>query len=113
MTLSLASGNNYFYTDEYKVIVRSCKEILIARAQYIPIASDSLKLAYQHNFHKFLREFGNGMSLTEIPEDMIWTISFINNMEDPTSGFMEKDSILYVTKEDVLAISQSARVIRE
>lgn len=113
MALRLASGNEYFYTDEFKTIVRSCKEILIARAQFVPIASDSLKFGYQHNFHKFLREYGGGMSLTEVPEDMIWAISFINGMEDPTSGFNHLDGILYITKEDVLAITQVARVIRE
>lgn len=113
MALTVAAGNDYFYTDQYKVVVRSCKEILIARARFIPIMSNSLKHAYQHNFHKFLREFGAGQALTDIPEDMIWTISFINGMEDPTSGFSTMEGILYVTKEDVLAITQVARVIRE
>lgn len=112
MALTLTYGNPYFYTDEFKVIARSCKEILIERAQQIPILDKAQQYAYRTNFHKYLREFGDSPVL-QIPEDLIWVTSFINGMEDPTSGFGHLEILLLVTREDLLLITQAQRVVRE
>lgn len=112
MALRLAHGNDYFYTDEFRTIVRSCKEILVERSSPVPITDRGRLFAYRHNFHKFLREYG-GDALTKISEDMIWVISYINDIEDPTQDFSHLAFVRMVTREDLLAITQSARVVRE
>lgn len=112
MALRLAHGNEYFYTEDFRTIVRSCKEILVGRASPVPITDRGRLFAYRHNFHKFLREYG-GDTLARISEDMIWVISYINDIEDPTQDFSNMQFVLMVTREDLLAITQSARVVRE
>lgn len=112
MALKLSYGNEYFYSDEFKNIARSCKEILVARASRVPITDIGKQYAYRTNFHKYLREFGDSPA-TRIPEELIWVTSFINDMEDPTSDFSGLKMLLFTNHEELLMISQTKRVVRE
>lgn len=112
MSLTLSYGNEYFYTDEFKNIVRSCKEILIEQATKVPITDKAKQFAYRHNFHKYLREFSDGYA-NKIPEDIIWAVSFINGIEDPTKDFSHLEILYFITHEDLLMMTQTTRVIRE
>lgn len=113
MPLRITSGNDYFYTEEFKVIVRSCKEILQARASSVPIVDIGKKFAYRHNFYKFLREYGAGTITERVAEDMMWVIGFINDIDDPTADFSHLSEIKMITREDLLMITQTNRVQRE
>lgn len=111
MPVSIPYGNPYYYTDEFKSIVRSCKEILVNQAAQSPFVDDSIKFAYKYNFHKFLRNLGGDQPT--IPEELIWVTSFINGIENPNDDFSHLENLLTVTKEQVDALIQVNRVRRE
>lgn len=111
MPIKLNSGNQFYYTDEYKTIIRSCKEILLARASFSPFVDDSLRFAYRNDFHKLLRNIG-GMNPI-VPEDMIWTIAYLNGIENPHQDFSHLTGIWTVTRENINAVIQVTRVRRE
>lgn len=114
MPIYLDSGNSYYYTDEYKTTIRSCKEILLAQATFLPFPDESIKFAYKNNFHKFLREYrtllgGSG----SFEEHLIWTISFINDIENPNADFSHLKGIWVITEVIIDSIIQINRVRRE
>lgn len=111
MPLKLPQGNNYYFTPEFKTIIRSCKEILLAQAAFSPFVGDSIKFAYRYNFHKFLRQLGG--ENPAIPEDMIWLTSYLNGIEDPNQGFGHLKGLYTVTPEQVDSVIQVTRVRRE
>lgn len=114
MPIPYTGGKDYYYSDEYKVIIRSCKEVLLQSASYTPFLNNGIKFAYQYNFHKFLRQLRTDNSdITAIPEELIWTISFINGIENPNEDFMHLDGIYTVTFEIVDMLIQSTRTRRE
>lgn len=114
MTISLSGGNDYYYSDEYKTIIRSCKEVLLQNAQWSEFVDNSIRFAYRYNFHKFLRNLRTQKSdETAIPEELIWTISFINGIEDPTQDFSYMKGIWTVNIETVDMLIQATRTRRE
>lgn len=114
MPLPYTGGDSYYYTDEYKVIVRSCKEVLLKNASYTPFLELGIKYAYRYNFHKFLRQLRTSTSgMTAIPEELIWTISFINGIENPNQDFSHLAGIYTVTYEQIDLLIQSTRTVRQ
>ncbi|QDB70479.1 hypothetical protein CF8_0068 [Aeromonas phage CF8] len=111
MPISLTPGNEYFYSDEFKVVIRSCKEMILARASFAPFDNPAIKHAYRGNFHKLLRSIGG--ENPSIPEDMIWVNAFINGIENPNQDFSDLKGIWLVDKSVVTSIIQVSRVVRE
>jgi hypothetical protein len=114
MPLPYEGGDSYYYTDEYKVIIRSCKEVLLQSAFYTPFQGPGIKFAYRYNFHKFLRQIRTDNSeMTAIPEELIWTISFLNGIENPNQDFSHLDGIYTVTAESIDLMIQTTRTVRQ
>lgn len=113
MPISINDGNQYWYTDEFKTIIRSCKEILLEGASYAPFIDRSIVFAYRFNFHKFLRELRNKENGDSVPEDMIWVTSFINGIEDPNSDWSKLEGIYIPSRTQIDSLIRVNRVIRE
>uniref|UniRef100_A0AAU8L0X3 Uncharacterized protein n=1 Tax=Pantoea phage Survivor TaxID=3232176 RepID=A0AAU8L0X3_9CAUD len=113
MPIMIPEGNPYYYTDEFKTIIRSCKEILLEGASYAPFVERNIVFAYRFNFHKFLRELRNKEDGQSVPEDMIWVVSFINGIEDPTADWSYLQGIYIPTRTQVDSLVRINRVIRE
>jgi len=114
MPIPLLGGNTYYYTDEYKTIIRSCKDVLIQSASFTPITGPGIRFAYRYNFHKFLRQLTNGNSqMSAIPEEMIWTVSFLNGIENPNQDFSHLEGIYMVTADIIDIVIQSTRTVRQ
>ncbi|WNV45868.1 baseplate wedge protein [Aeromonas phage AerS_266] len=111
MPININSGNEYFYTEEFKTTVRSCKEIILAQASWAGFESPAVKQAYKGNFHKLLRAFGGEAPI--VPEDMIWVIAYINGIENPNADFSHLDGLWIVDRFVITNIIQVNRVIRE
>lgn len=111
MPLPLQAGNPFYYTDEFKTIVRSCKEILLNDAVFSPFVGDSVKFAYRYNFHKLLRQLGG--ETPTISEDLIWVTSYLNGIENPNQDFMHLKGIYTVSSSQLDAIVQVTRTRRE
>lgn len=114
MPISLSGGNEYYYSDEFKTIIRSCKDVLLQNASLTPFVDNSIRFAYRYNFHKFLRNLRTGSSgATAIPEELIWVISYINGIEDPTQDFSHLTGIYTVNMAMVDMLVQATRTRRE
>lgn len=114
MSISLPGGNDYYYSDEFKTVIRSCKDVLVQNAQFSEFADNSIRFAYRYNFHKFLRNLRTQRSETPaVPEELIWTVSYINGIEDPTQDFSHLTGILTVNMELVDMLIQATRTRRE
>lgn len=111
MALNLPSGDPFYYTEQYKTIIRSCKDILLSQAEWIPFDDTVKAWAYRGNFNKLIRALtltSRGMS-----EDLIWTIAFINDIENPNQDLSGLEGIFIVNKGVIGNLTQVTRVIRE
>lgn len=113
MPIYLASGNSYYYTEEFKTIIRSCKDVLLSGATFSPFAP-GVRFAYKYNFHKFLRNLRTeGGEVYSVPEELIWAISYINGITNPNQDFSHLEGLYTVTKEQIDLMIQSTRTRRE
>lgn len=100
-SLSSSASKTIFFTPRYKTLVRSLKDILVKQAQSFPIPNPNDRYAYRYDFYRLLRELG-------VPGHMLWTISYINGVEDPFADNSDKVEILNISESLVLAaISRS------
>lgn len=107
MALDLAYGDPFYYTDEYKTIIRSCKEMILTRASYRPFVTDTEVYAYRNNFHKLIR------ATAGISEDLVWTIAFINGITNPHQDFSHLKGFYVVDRSIISTFVQVTRVVRE
>lgn len=100
-SLNVNATKDIFYTDRYKTMVRSLKEVLLKQAQALPIPNPNDRYAYRYDFYRLLRELG-------IESHMQWTIAFLNDVTDPFADNSKKVEILNIPETTVLAaISRS------
>lgn len=91
---SSSNSKDIFYTEQFKKIVRSEKEILLRQATTIPILKPRELYAYRYDIYRFLR-------VNNIPEHLRWATAFINGIEDPNQDISGL-SMLYVVDESIL-----------
>jgi len=91
------TDKDVFYTERYKTMVRSERELLLRKTTDFPIVSRSELYAYRHDFYRLLRV------LNVLPH-LHWTIAYLNGIEDPSMDCSHLSSIRMID-EDVLAQS--------
>jgi hypothetical protein len=98
------SDKDVFFTESFKTLVRSEKELLKRSAHSKPIVEKNVLYAYRNDIYRLLRSF-------EIPSYMWWATAYINGFEDPTSDITNLSEI-FIIDESVLAgaISRSNTV---
>lgn len=100
-SLNVNATKDIFYTDRYKTMVRSLKEVLLKQAQALPIPNPNDRYAYRYDFYRLLRELG-------VESHMHWTVAFLNDITDPFADNSKKVEILNIPETTVLsAISRS------
>lgn len=92
MPLDVKIMNDIYYTEDFKVMIRSNKEYLIARAQMFPLVDRALVSAHRYDFYSILRIVGQG----KINPMLFWVIAFINNINNPEQDVIDMKSYLYV-----------------
>lgn len=90
MPLDIPVYDDVYFSDDFKVVVRSCKEILLEGASDYPLNDRAFLYAHRNNFYALLRGLG-------FDERLLWTIAFINDINDPTTGFENKSILKTVT----------------
>lgn len=83
-----------FYTERYKTLIRSQKELLIKKTQPLPMIEDAIKHAFRYDFYRLLRYYG-------VPAHMRWTVAFLNNVIDPNQD-ISKITTIELIDEDVI-----------
>ncbi|MNG46912.1 hypothetical protein D3C79_47760 [compost metagenome] len=99
--LNVNATKDIFYTDRYKIMVRSLKEVLLKQAQALPIPNPNDRYAYRYDFYRLLRELG-------VESHLHWTVAFLNDVTDPFADNSKKIEILNINESVILsAISRS------
>lgn len=98
------SDKDVFFTERFKTLVRSEKELLRRTAHSKPIVEKNVLYAYRNDIYRLLRHFN-------IPSYMWWATAYINGIENPTQDITSLEGILLLD-ESVLsgAISRSNTV---
>lgn len=98
------SDKDVFFTERFKTLVRSEKELLKRTAHSKPIIEKNVLYAYRNDIYRFLRHFN-------VESYMYWATAYINGIEDPTQDITHLTSI-YLLDESTLssAISRSNTV---
>ena len=81
-----------FYTQAYKTLVRSQKEILLRGATVIPIVNRNELYAYRNDIYRLLRSL-------KIDPHMYWTIAFLNGIENPDQDISHLTSIYNISEQ--------------
>lgn len=100
----IGSDKDVFFTDSFKTLVRSEKELLKRTAHTKPIIEKNVLYAYRNDIYRLLRYLS-------VPSYLYWATAYINGIEDPTQDITHLSSI-YLLDESTLsgAISRSNTV---
>ena len=96
---------DFYYTEEFKVLVRSQKEILLRSSGSVPLVNRSEVQMYRYDFYRLLRSLG-------IPDHLHWATAFINGIEDPfkdNAGLIEVLSISTSQLENIITRKNTER----
>lgn len=93
-----------FFTQEYKTLVRSEKEILLRSATTLPIMNRNELYAYRTDVYRLLRSLG-------VQPHMYWTVAFLNGIENPDQDVSHL-TFIYTLDDRILekALSRSNTV---
>lgn len=98
------ADKDVFFTERFKTLVRSEKELLKRTAHQKPIIEKNVLYAYRNDIYRLLRHF-------EIPSYMWWATAYINGIEDPTQDITHLEYILMMDESIIAsAISRSNTV---
>lgn len=100
----MGSDKDVFYTDRFKTLVRSERELLRKTANSQPILELNKLYAYRNDFYRLLRNYN-------IQPYLYWATAFINGIEDPSQDITHLTSFLTINEESLAsAISRSNTV---
>ena len=97
MPIPGTSSNNskdIFYTEQFKKIIRSEKDILLKQASAFPILKPRELYAFRYDIYRFLRA-------NNIPEHLWWATAYLNGIEDPNQDISGLQ-VLYQVDESIL-----------
>lgn len=84
-----------FFTEGFKTMVRSERELLLRLTTEIPIRSQSELQAYRYDFYRLLRVYN-------IDSHLHWVTAYLNGIENPSMDVSGLSSIKIIS-ESVLA----------
>lgn len=100
----ISSDKDVFFTDRFKTLVRSEKELLKRTAHTQSIVEQNVLHAYRNDFYRLLRNY-------KVPSYLWWATAYINGIEDPSQDVTGMTSF-YTLDESTLsaAVSRSNTV---
>lgn len=96
---------DFYYTEEFKTLVRSQKEMLVRTAGDKILLDRSIVRIYRFDFYRLLRSQG-------IPPHLHWVNAYINGIEDPFADISALREIRTVSEselENIIARSNTQR----
>lgn len=105
MPLDIIVDDDIYFSESFKVIVRSCKEKLLSNARELALTDKSFMYAHRNNFYTFLRGLG-------VDERVLWATAFINDILNPFEDFTHKPTIYVCNIEDLDQLLIQLRTIR-
>ncbi|EBV8434239.1 hypothetical protein AVA65_08315 [Salmonella enterica subsp. enterica serovar Minnesota] len=95
----------FYYTEEFKTLVRSQKELLLRTAGNKSIVNRYEVQMYQFDFYRLLRSQG-------IPPHLYWATAFINGIEDPFQDIAGLKEIRTINESELEGIITRKNTIR-
>lgn len=95
-----SEGKDVFFTESFKVMVRSEKEFIVRESSEVPIVSRSQLYSFKNDIYRLLR-------VMNVPTYLWWVTAYINGVEDPTSDITHLKTIRKVNESAL-----SARIAR-
>jgi hypothetical protein len=98
------NGKDIFYTEAFKTLVRSEKEILLRGSQTMPIVDRAMLYAFRTDFYRVMR-------VMNVPAHLRWATAYINDIIDPNQDISDMHSFQMITESDLnKAISRNNTV---
>jgi hypothetical protein len=88
------NGKELFYTDAFKILVRSEKEILLRGSQTIPIVDRAMLFAFRTDFYRVMRSMN-------VPAHLRWATAYINDIIDPNQDVSNLHSFQLINESDL------------
>lgn len=107
MAIDLPAPMEQFFTDEYKVMVRSNKEYLQSIAGKYPIQDLSFLHAHRFDFYRVILESFN------VPQHLHWTVGFLNDIEDPSQFIGDMKEVLIIDSTVINKLIQRQNMNRK
>lgn len=86
-----------FYTETYKVLIRSQRELLLRRTTDIPLDEANVRYAFRYDFYRLLRTKG-------IQPHLYWTIAFLNGVTDPNQDISHMRTFKNINEQELATI---------
>lgn len=99
------ADKDVFFTDRFKTLVRSEKELLKRTATTRPILEQNVMYAFRNDFYRVLRIYN-------VPSYLWWCTAFINGIEDPTQDISEMTSFLEISESILSAALARSNTVR-
>lgn len=96
MGLNLTINDDRYYTEDFKVMIRSNRDWLLSNSMLIPITNPSIVNAHKYDFYTVLRIIG-------ISSVMHWVLAYLNDIGDPAKDISGMTSYLSI---DLTVINQ-------
>lgn len=100
-----SNGKEVYFTEAFKTMVRSERELLLKSATDLPIRDPSELQAYRYDFYRLLRAYGFSHYLH-------WTIAYLNGIEDPFADIGELTSIRVVNEQTLANVIVRSNTLR-
>ena len=76
VTVTQTGNKDFYYTEEFKTLVRSEKEYFFNNATEESYLVPAIVYAFRYDFYRILRE-------SSVPQYLWWATAFINDVNDP------------------------------
>lgn len=96
MGLNLTVQDDKWYSESYKNMVRSNKKYLLSKCYVLPVPTPSVVEANRYDFYKICH-------VLNIKPYMIWTVAYLNDIEDPYERMsIANGCVIYTIEESIL-----------
>lgn len=95
-----SNGKEVYFTEAFKTMVRSERELLLRQTTEQPIKSPSDLHAYRYDIYRLLRTY-------KVPSYLWWVTAYLNGIEDPFADISGLSSIRMISEQAL-----SDRIVR-
>lgn len=89
-----SAEQDYFYTNQFKTLVRSRKEFLLRTAEECPLNDIHLVEMFKHDFYALLRHLN-------VPKTLWWANAYINDITDPFASISGLEKIYLINSSEL------------
>lgn len=101
----VSSSKDVFFTERFKVLIRSEKELLIRQASSTAILETNQVQAYRNDFYRLMRAHN-------IEPHLWWATAYINGIENPSQDISGMVSFLTLNESTIASAIARSNTVR-